>query len=676
MAKQLTERQKYILYLLQSTDENMGMDDLVRRLQVSRRTIQRDVSAMQSYLHAFNLVLQVSPQQIELVGSSADISRMLEQAGKLPTTLTLTPKDRELHVALDLLMEEAPSKLGYFGRQLHVTAASLSQSLDGVADWFSAHGLELIRRRGYGVEVHGDEEARREAIAKLVYNQVSLPDLVATFRGRDDQASANSPLAWLSKWFSADRIAQVRRVLMDELADSNPPLDEAALYGFMLHVLLTVARVEQGAMLSLPHEPQGAASQEMQSCTRIIQRLLPEARDYEGEANYLAKHLRGAKVLMTEENRILPLHITSMDLAYRMVKYLESRLELPLISDHNLITGMAQHLEPAIHRMTSGLLIRNPLLQETKRRYQTLFDAMREASNQILAPYGLQVPDEEIGYLTMHLGASFERQRAQNRWRARIVCLNGISSAELLASRIQKEFPQIEIMSLGARDEPQADACDFIVSTVPFEQHSHPVVTVSPFLTAEERVQIQALLDRLEANQSPLQQPAVVSSLTEEHSLGEVVHLSRRVQIYEVSASKLRDVMNRIADDIASAGETSNRDAVVEAILQRERLGSIVLPGKRLSVLHARTSALIRCQIGIYRLNEPIVVTGVAQTQETIDTVLVLLAPEKESLTTIRLLGKLSSALIMDADMVDVLRLASISEVRSRILQAMDQSEE
>ncbi|WP_436664004.1 BglG family transcription antiterminator [Alicyclobacillus acidoterrestris] len=679
MAKRLTERQKYILSAILEASDGVDMHDLVRRLEVSRRTIQRDMSAIQSYVALFNLVVRMDSKGISVEGDPSDIRRMVEQTGKIPPKLPLAPKVREARVALDLLMEQGPSKLGYFGKQLHVTSASLSQSLDDIARWLNAHGLSLIRRRGYGVEVQGYEEARREAIAELVYEQVSLSDLMALFRQNTPEATDHPFVSWFSKWFDAQQIAQVRDVLMEELAASNPPLDEAAFYGFMLHVLLTISRINSGASLPPPEDAAVDASQDVQTCLRIIRRFVQADGDVSGEAQYLAKHLRGAKVLMTEENRMLPLNLTSMDLAYRMVRYLAKELDMPLAGDRGLIVGMAQHLEPAIHRMMTGLHIRNPLLEEIKRRYETLFHAMRSASDSVLGPYGLEVPDAEVGYLTMHLGASYERLRAQRVFRVRIVCPNGISSAELLASRFRKEFPQVKIVGLGSLHDPADVQCDLVVSTVPLDQQGVPVVTVSPFLTDEEVAQIESVLEGLEADSSPLKSGGVLEPALPESKapLYEAAsQMSQRVQIRRVSAKSIREVIEKIVDDIWSTGDTNDKTALMDAILQREQLGSIVLPGKRLSVLHARTHALSQYQVAIYRLEEPFTVLGVAKREEPVDTVVVLLALSSESVTNIRLFGTLSSALVMDDDLVDILRNAPISVVRQRIRQVMYQTEE
>ncbi|QSO54037.1 BglG family transcription antiterminator [Alicyclobacillus curvatus] len=671
MAAQLTERQKHILYLLLETSAAVNMDELVRRLQVSRRTVQRDVNTMQGYLNTFGVVLRVLPDRLSLEGPSDDVLRMRQQTGKLPSTLTLAPRDRELHVAMDLLLEEGPSKLRYFGRQLQVTAASLSQSMDEVEAWLQGRGLRLIRKRGYGIEIDGDEAARREAIVELVYGQVDVPDLIALMQTANHGNSLLS--AWFTRWFSHQRVDKVHDVLTEELAGSNPPLDEAAFYGFMLHVLLSVARIEQGASVQESEDAPAQLTQDVQTCSRILERLVGGARHLQAESAYLAKHLRGAKVLMTDESRILPLNITAMDLSYRMVKHLEETLRMSLAWDHALIAGMSQHLEPSLHRMKMGLVIRNPLLAEIQRHYPSFFEAMRDASDAVLKPYGLVVPDEEIGYLTMHLGASIERQRAERKWRTRIVCLNGISSAELLASRVQKEFPQLEIVSLGALEDADTEPFDLTLSTVPLRSMNKPVVTVSPFLTAEERQKVQSVLATLETNNA-ISPPRPTNDLPPDGV--QAVQLSQMVGLREVSCQSMAELVQQISEEMAAEGVVTNRDVLAATILEREQMGSIVLPGKGLSVLHTRTDVLTRPQIRVYRLSTAVEVQGVANTTEIVDTVLVLLARMSESPSTIRLLGRLSSSLVTDADMVDVLRSGGLKTVQRRILQSLDKIEE
>ncbi|CAM3681561.1 BglG family transcription antiterminator [Alicyclobacillus pomorum] len=675
MAQGLNSRQKYILHLL-SERVDVGIDELVRRLEVSRRTIQRDLTALQRYLSPFDVELETGADVVRLSGLDTEIRRAIDATGKLPSTLAFTSKNRALYVALELLLSHGPLKLSYLGKKFHVTSASISHDLDQVSDWLRSRKMTLIRRQGYGIEVAGDEVSRLEAMAELIHQQLSMNEFMSILRGQADEVDVHPFDVWLTEWFGFERLEEVRAVLSEELASMVPPLDEAAFYGFMLHVLLTCSRIESGVQMDHVDGQQGLSA-EIALCTRILQQLVPDAKQVEAEAMYLAKHLRGAKVQMTEDSRILPLNITTMDLAYHLARNLSETLQVPLAEDRELLLGLAQHLEPAIYRMKHGLTIRNPLLDEVKRRYPFLFDAMRAASQQVIELHGLNVPDAEIGYLTMHLGAALERWKSGNVWRVKIVCPNGISSAELLASRIRNEFPQVQVVSINAIDTINDQDCDFIVSTVPIQARMRPTITVSPFLHEEDVLRVQNVIQDLERTFTPMKQryaqlerdPVdLTTQLAEE--------LSRRVQVYRAGPDDVTELIKWVSETAVLTGDATDVKAVVSAIEERERLGSIVLPGKAFAVLHARTSVLNRCHVAVYRLHSPIAMQSVGETHEAVDSALVLLARKEEEPAVVHLLGRLSSALVMDPSIVETLRTAPVEEVRRSVLDAMNQTEE
>ncbi|KAA2301381.1 PRD domain-containing protein, partial [Clostridioides difficile] len=83
--------------------------------------------------------------------------------------------------------------------------------------------------------------------------------------------------------------------------------------------------------------------------------------------------------------------------------------------------------------------------QQIRKDYDSLFEEVKQSVHQ--AWPGTEVPDEEIGFLVMHFGASIERLRALKREiRAIIVCTSGIGSSRMLSSRLSKEIPEIRIM--------------------------------------------------------------------------------------------------------------------------------------------------------------------------------------------------------------------------------------
>ncbi|MCL6454938.1 MAG: BglG family transcription antiterminator [Alicyclobacillus sp.] len=678
MTSALTDRQKYVLYLLLEQPNGVDADDLARRLDVSRRTVHRDLQAIGDFLAPYRLQLRAERGRLAIAGAAADVARMREAAGVLPRALAVTPRDREVLLAAHLLLEEGPLKLGYLGKRLHVTAASLSHQLDGVDAWLQDNGLNVIRRPGYGVEVTGDEVRRRETLADLLHARLSPIDLMKALRNTDGGETPPLFLTWLERWFHRTWLKHAEAVLQSELQRVTPALDEASFYNFMLHVVLSCARVRQGA--EIPDRGDGADKQgpDAAICRRILGQLLPEQPVHEGEVAYLAKHLRGAKTKIVEDVRLFPMNLTAMDLAFQLTRELELSLEIPLSKDQALVAGLAQHLEPAIHRMTVGLSIRNPLLAEVKRQYPDFFKAVGDATNRVLEPYGIQAPEEEIGYLTMHLGAAYERRLAERMWRVRIVCPNGISSAQLLASRLKKEFPNIQVTGIESLQSLQTEDADFVVSTVAVDDGERPVAVVSPFLTDADIARVQDIIAGLERHLSAAKakSAAVRRDRHFEGSSAAAAAIASRAALFTVEVDGLSAAIHRAAVDAVEAGDAADGEAVRQAIVQRERLGSVVLPGKRLAVLHARSDAMHRCRIAVYRLRSPISVRGVGTQEEPVDTILVMLARVDEELDVIDLLGRLSAMLVTDPHLVDVLSTEDIGGVRQALLTSMQNCEE
>jgi mannitol operon transcriptional antiterminator len=100
---------------------------------------------------------------------------------------------------------------------------------------------------------------------------------------------------------------------------------------------------------------------------------------------------------------------------------------------------------------------------------------------------GATIPREEVGFLTMYLAGSLERQRLRQKIQVTVVCPAGMATAWILVSRLLAEFPQLEVVQVVSKTafEHEADdvATDLVVSTVPLDGLTGvPWLLVSPLL--------------------------------------------------------------------------------------------------------------------------------------------------------------------------------------------------
>src|SRR5690554_642788 len=177
-----------------------------------------------------------------------------------------------------------------------------------------------------------------------------------------------------------------------------------------------------------------------------------------------------------------------LELVTNLIRHVGHELDVDFDQDRSLKLGLLQHVTPVLLRIENGDFIRNPLLSQIKKDYESLFAIVKSAVQHIPTEY--VVPDEEVGFLVMHFGASLVRiQQLSRRVKALLVCTSGIGSSKLLAVRIEKELPQIELLAHISWFEAtriSEDEYDLVISTVDLPLPPDQYFKLSPLLTKDE----------------------------------------------------------------------------------------------------------------------------------------------------------------------------------------------
>nr|WP_277350613.1 PRD domain-containing protein [Caldanaerobacter subterraneus] len=183
-----------------------------------------------------------------------------------------------------------------------------------------------------------------------------------------------------------------------------------------------------------------------------------------------------------------------------IVKDLSEVFGFDFYKDKKLLTGLFLHLRPAINRLKNGIKLANPLLEEIKKECSIAFEVAISFWQRLQKFYEIEPGEDEIGYVAIHFGASMERLKEDVRTKktAIIVCASGIGTAQFLAARLQKLFPEIEllkVLSLGkAKRMLDELSPDIVLTTVPFGTKKYNVVSVSPFLEEKDVEKISRFL--------------------------------------------------------------------------------------------------------------------------------------------------------------------------------------
>lgn len=153
--------------------------------------------------------------------------------------------------------------------------------------------------------------------------------------------------------------------------------------------------------------------------------------------------------------------------------------------------SLYRHLKPAYFRMKYRIPIHNPLLSKIKKEHKELFTIVQKLMRHLEALLNKPVPEEEIGFITIHFGALLEQmvQSGSSKKTAVVVCPSGVSSSLMVRRQLESLFSEIVVekaMSLQEFTPDVFDHYDAVFSTVELKTKKRYYM-VRPLMTPAEK---------------------------------------------------------------------------------------------------------------------------------------------------------------------------------------------
>lgn len=482
-----------ILQWLLDQDRPRSTGSLAADLGLSQRVIRYRLGAAEAYLQSMGASLERRRGSGLLLAADDETrARILTDLSESEEAPRVYSPDERVHVVLAHLLTTAPDTTSVDELEgiLEVSKASARRDLQRTEPWLEQRGLAVVRKPGVGIGIVGTELSVRQALVRLMLEAV--PEDVLRDLGRCGYENAGlrgvrMPLGIRD---------HVRALPIQECWQlvSSSPIQWTVAQGnselvFSLYLAITSARVAAGKQIVLETgQHRSLADHPVSETAAGLAVELGTVLDVdfpEMEVAGITEYLLGLATLSAAP----PERGDGTDDLLNSILEIASREVHPtLLNDPELRRGLSLHLERLGVRLSYGLPVHNPLLQEVAARYPEVHDVSKRAGGMISDYFGRAITDDEVGYITMYLSGALERQRLAPGKTALIVCPSGMATAWVLVSRIQAEFPQLELMGVVAAGEfeHQLDDVDIVISTVALETQPVPVVVVSALLTAAD----------------------------------------------------------------------------------------------------------------------------------------------------------------------------------------------
>lgn len=671
----ITKRQSDIVEYLLEQPHEVTAGEIAEKINVSTRTVHRELGAVECWLAAHEVKLEKkSGIGIYVDADPNQLASLREQLLQTKSD-DYSAEERKIVVLCMLLDTQEPIKLLALASDLKVTVTTVSHDLDELRGWIADRGLVLVRRRGYGVEITGREIDKRRAISELALEYL---DESALFSGREELRPVTRVTEKLLEMMGRENLLTVENALWQPHDQWLKNMVESKYMELLIQICVSLARLRLGYVVDHRLSYSKTDSEEnIMLRTAMVERICGElsaALDIEfpeSERCYFGLLFRDAE---DHSTRLLPLDdLVLLESVHELIRRVEAETGTPLAEDRVLREGLIAHMTPVFKRLREGRSIRNPLLQQIRKDYGSLFDSVKKAAADMTE---MEVPDEEIGFLVMHFGASLERLRQlQREVRAIVVCTSGIGSSRLLATRLAKELPQIKIVDRASWYEvtriPKEDY-DLIISTVELPLEPDRYLKISPLLTQEESDRLRHFIQHITLNQlndHPQEQAVQPGQGMEwltglRKSLEEIVHIVQQFQVYplENQGMDMSATIEAICMLEAVRGNVTEPSVVAEQLVERERQGSQVISDTSVALIHTRSPYVRQPSLTLYRLAEPLL----ADVDEQVECVLLMLGPRELPKESLEVLSEIS-ALLLQEDMITLLEHGSRDQIANYI---------
>lgn len=687
---EMTTRMKQIFQVLLKEESAISVKYVAEQVGVSKRTVQRELEYIDSVLKRYDIrFFSRTGVGVWLDGSKEEKERLLCDISGSDKYDAGNREERRKRLTLEILKEKGLKKMFYYSSQFGVSEATISTDLDAVETWLARYGLTVRRKPGSGISVQGSEESYRRAIRAFINENMDTRVVREAYEETDG----------VTERFDSVKKSKIGQILNDDIMrrvmDCLAGMDNARVLtltensymGLVIHLAIAINRILKEEVIEEDDTwKKNVKEDEDYHLAQAIAEELEEEFEIqipEMEISYICLHLKGAKHEKIEwDNRDLP-DMASRELQKllnEMIDVFDREKACFIKQDEEFIQGLLAHLQPTMIRLAHGMQIQNPVLEDIKRDYSDIYRRCEKVAEVLGQSVGKKVPEEEIGFLTVHFGAAMVRLEGKRekirRVHVGVICSSGIGISRLMSSKLEKVFKdRMQIMTYGKNDITPyiAGKTDFFVSSIPMEPLEVPVIFVNPLLNEEDMEKIRQMTYEYER-------------MPRKHK--EVDEFTMQLEKINVTAAQINTVIkymeffkvdDRITFDelLIAIGEklspySDRLEMICEDLLKREKLGSQVFAEFGFALLHTRTRGVIRPSFTVCMTKD----LGPFRDPyfKGITAVFVMLVPVDDNLQiNSDILGYITSMLIEEYEFMEIISKGQKEEIRQALSRYLKQ---
>ena len=165
-------------------------------------------------------------------------------------------------------------------------------------------------------------------------------------------------------------------------------------------------------------------------------------------------------------------------------------------------TDLLCHIQPMLYRLKNKIIVKNGLLNDIQLEYPRIFEQVAQVSKEVERTYGTNpISEDEIGFLVLYF-VKFKVIR-RRRQRVLIMCSSGVGTSELLKVKVQRAFPELDIVDVLSawmyrKHAKDYQDIDLILTTINLPVETKvPTILVNSVFTNQDEKRVKQLVGEM-----------------------------------------------------------------------------------------------------------------------------------------------------------------------------------
>lgn len=574
----ISKKHSMMVRYLNEKDEYVTAEELSQQFTMSVRTIKRYIQDLNHYFSKYGAeILAKKGVGYKLAGAAKEIRRINKEAAEYLAGFQIDDStEGRITKILCAFFNRSYINADELSEILNLSIASTNKLIASVKSILQEYDLKIVAKPFYGSKIVGEE--------------IKIRELILHYAVKSDE---NNFLEVRLDTISKGEMKEIETVITEELHSGHIILADKDFTILLTRAIISVARVRNNCIINKNVFEENYRLHNY-NVIKTIMNKIGEKLAVDIDENEVLYVSASSGIIIYDYNTRMKLTVDTKDVVHQLVtealREISMVTDLDFTEDSDFIDALVMHLKIFMNRCKAGISAKNPLLKQIKAKFPVETNLAAIMAKKLKEECNVILDEDEIGFITMHFGAAFERRKSTNGKKVCIICHYGIGTSQLLAEKLKQRISDINIIGtypVRYLDIALKAEIDFIVSTVKLEQKDFKV----PVLYIENVFSDEIVNELHQVFQEKEERKRIFRATFNKEAF------------LRIKAETPEDAIKCIGGAMKDKGFIN--DDIIAMVLEREKMSSTDI-GNLVAIPHTILEGAYQSIIGVGMLEKPI----------------------------------------------------------------------